>query len=213
MPFLNGAYPAGSVGVDTIDLVEDWFQRRGARPVFRLRTDVDDPVIKNLGMRGYQVARIEPSLFMSAPAVPEYTGPLELCAVATPGQLAEVVEKIGGPDRIPETIGEFGYSMSVKILSMTGICEIWGFLGEELVAGAAMISTPPVAGIYAVFVEQEHRRQGFGAAVTWAAIRSGLEMGANSAWLGSTEIALSMYQGMGFVQVGEYQMLERVPGR
>ena len=108
---------------------------------------------------------------------------------------------------------EFRYSMSGKILSTPGTCQIWGFLDEQLVAGATAISTPGIAGIYAVSVEEPHRRQGFGAAITWAAIRSGLEMGAESAWLGTTEMAHSMYLRMGFEQVGEYQMLERVPAQ
>ena len=131
--------------------------------------------------------------------------PIEIVEVHTLDQLDHVMERAGpsGP------VNEFGYAMSLKTLSIDGACKLWGFLGDELIAGAVALTTPPVAGIYAVFVNEEHRKKGYGAAITRAAVEAGVRRGAEAIWLGSTDMALSMYQKMGFQQVGEYQMLAR----
>ena len=92
---------------------------------------------------------------------------------------------------------------------MSAATECWGFLGDRLVAGSIVVTTPPIAGIYAVFCEPGYRRRGFGTAVTWAAVKTGKEDGAHRFFLGATETAFAMYKRMGFNPVSEYVMLSR----
>ena len=92
---------------------------------------------------------------------------------------------------------------------MSAATECWGFLGDRLVAGSIVVTTPPIAGIYAVFCESGYRRRGFGTAVTWAAVKTGKEDGAHRFFLGATEMAFAMYKRMGFNPVSEYVMLSR----
>lgn len=67
--------------------------------------------------------------------------------------------------------------------------------------------TGTIVGVYNVSVAELFRRRGFGEAVTWAAVAAGLDRGATDAWLGSTAMAYSLYQRMGFSQQYEYVVL------
>jgi predicted acetyltransferase len=62
------------------------------------------------------------------------------------------------------------------------------------------VATPP-----------EHRRRGYGAAVTWAAIEEGRRQGCDHAALQASELGAPIYRSMGFVDVGQYVQLEGPP--
>ena len=205
MPYLNGAAPLDSADVTTVGYVETWFEERNSPALFRLRTGIDAPIIYALKNSGYSVTRIEPVLHMAAPAPPIIETPLRILEVRTPDQLDDIMENV-----FPNGwTNEFAAGMSRKTVSMPGTAELWGVLDGRLVAGAIVMVTSSMAGIYAVFVEEEFRRRGYGTAITWAAVEAGLRLGATSVWLGATDMALPMYLNMGFRQIGEYQMLAR----
>jgi ribosomal protein S18 acetylase RimI-like enzyme len=67
-------------------------------------------------------------------------------------------------------------------------------------------------GIYAVGTARDHRRLGYGRAVTWAAIEAGVEAwGGTFAVLQSSEMGVPVYASMGFTVIGRYLELVR-PG-
>jgi GNAT superfamily N-acetyltransferase len=205
MPFLNGAAPMESADVSTIEDVENWFKQRNSPALFRLRSGVDAPLIHALERSGYAVTRTEPILHMAAPVPPTIETPLCIVEVQTTDQRNDIMVKVF-PDGWTD---DFAAGMSRATVTMANTAELWGLHDGRLVAGAIVVVTSSMAGIYAVSVEEEFRRRGYGTAITWAAIEAGQRLGANSVWLGSTEMALPMYLNMGFRQIGEYQMLAR----
>jgi len=87
-----------------------------------------------------------------------------------------------------------------------------GYVEDQPVAGAAAILTGNAVGIYAVGTAERARRRGFGRAMTWAAIQAGVEAGCSVAVLQSSEMAVSLYRWMGFVEVCRYIDYEPVEG-
>ncbi len=79
-----------------------------------------------------------------------------------------------------------------------------GYADDQAVAGAAAIMSDEVVGVYAVGTAEHARRRGFGEALTWAAVRAGVEVGCNVAVLQSSEMAAKLYRQMGFVDVCRY---------
>lgn len=205
MPFLNGASPVSTQRTAPVSAVEDWFTRRDAKPLFRLMRDVHRNLIHALMSDGYEVSRTEPTLILEKTRTSDSDGPLRVVSVRSSEELKPVVRRAGQTD----FLGEFGLSMSEKTLTIPGASEEWGFIENELIAGAVTVITPPLAGIYAVGVKEEHRRRGFGTAITKAAINTALQNGAKTIWLGTSEMALPMYLKMGFEQIGEYDMLSK----
>ena len=57
----------------------------------------------------------------------------------------------------------------------------------------------------------QHRKQGFGTAVTRAAIEAGFAFGAAIASLQSSAMAYSMYERLGFSEVGRYREYTALP--
>jgi GNAT superfamily N-acetyltransferase len=86
---------------------------------------------------------------------------------------------------------------------------VTGYLEDEPVAAAAAILSDDIAGIYAVGTVERARRRGFGRVMTWAAIQAGVEAGCDVAVLQSSEMAVSLYRDMGFVEVCRYVEYQR----
>ncbi len=205
MPFLNGALPLAEERPPGVEEAEVWFASRGSQPVFRLQVGVHDDLIEQLLASGYIVSREEPVLSIGSPDAPEYEGPLEIVPVRNNDELSAMLERIGKDSNF----SEFDIEMSRTTAAMPNAAELWGLIGNTLVAGSIVVSTPTVAGIYAVSCEPNFRRRGFGTAVTWAAATEGLVMGAESVFMGSTTMALPVYMKMGFEPVCKYLMLTR----
>ncbi len=77
-----------------------------------------------------------------------------------------------------------------------------GFVGEVAGAGVTTALTLPSGkdsvGLFNVATPPQHRRRGYGAAVTAYALLDALEHGATWAWLRSTPEGLSVYERLGF---------------
>ena len=70
------------------------------------------------------------------------------------------------------------------------------------------IRSGDVSGVYNVGVASAARRRGVGTAVTWAAVEAGRAWGCDTAVLQSTEMAVSMYEAMGFRTVVSYAVFK-----
>jgi predicted acetyltransferase len=86
-----------------------------------------------------------------------------------------------------------------------------GWIDATPVSCAMVVVTGATAGIYNVATPPEHRRRGYGAAVTWAAIEEGRRSGCDHAALQASELGAPVYRSMGFVDVGRYVQLEGPP--
>jgi GNAT superfamily N-acetyltransferase len=76
-------------------------------------------------------------------------------------------------------------------------------------AGYSMaIRSGEVSGVYNVGVARSARRRGVGTALTWAAVEAARTWESDTVVLQSTEMALSMYQAMGFRTVVSYAVFK-----
>jgi predicted GNAT family acetyltransferase len=76
-----------------------------------------------------------------------------------------------------------------------------GRVNGEPVTGAMAYVSDDVVGIYDVATPPEHRRRGYGEAITKAAIAAGQDV---PAWLDPSDMALPMYRRIGFEPIGRY---------
>lgn len=83
-----------------------------------------------------------------------------------------------------------------------GLPAVRGYVGEvggTPVATAIAATIGDAVGVFNVATTAEHRRRGYGAAVTSRAISDGRAAGASWSWLQSTEPASRVYRRLGFV--------------
>jgi GNAT superfamily N-acetyltransferase len=98
--------------------------------------------------------------------------------------------------------------LSEHTIADPGFVVVMGSVEGQPVSVALVSVTGSTAGIYNVATPAEHRRRGFGAAVTWAAIEEGAKLGCEHAVLQASELGAPVYREMGFVDVGRYVQLE-----
>ena len=88
-----------------------------------------------------------------------------------------------------------------------GLPAVRGYVGEvggTPVATAIAATTGDSVGVFNVATAAQHRRRGYGAAVTSRAISDGRAAGATWSWLQSTEGASRMYRRLGFVTLEQW---------
>lgn len=87
-----------------------------------------------------------------------------------------------------------------------------GWLNNEPVSTATLFLTASVAGIYFVSTSPQHRRRGFGTAITRHAMREAQALGCTVAVLGSSPMGYSVYRRLGFDEIFRYRLFEWSPG-
>ena len=168
-----------------------------------MRDDEDSTLIATALKAAYRTERMEPALFMELDeAVPppvcdlvvsEVRSVQERQAYGAVGWRQDGLEHIGVA--IAERAHELGFVM------------LLGSLGEAPVATSMAVKTGKLVGLYNVGVEPEHRRRGFGASISWAAVEAGRRRGATAAWTGATEMGHGVYEGLGFRRLFSYNVL------
>ncbi len=73
------------------------------------------------------------------------------------------------------------------------------------------IRSGEVSGVYNVGVVPGARRRGVGTALTWASVAAGRAWGCEPIVLQATEMALPMYEAMGFRTVASYAVFREPP--
>ncbi|HEX2851495.1 MAG TPA: GNAT family N-acetyltransferase [Acidimicrobiales bacterium] len=80
------------------------------------------------------------------------------------------------------------------------------------VATSAWFVHQGMVGVYNVSTLPPYRREGLGAAMTWAAVRAGLDRGCDSATLQASAMGYPVYEAMGFRLDLPYSQWEGSPG-
>jgi ribosomal protein S18 acetylase RimI-like enzyme len=86
-----------------------------------------------------------------------------------------------------------------------------GRLGTEPVTTASLLLDGVAGGIYFVCTTPDHRRRGFGAALTQRAMLTAASEGAKFAVLGSSPMGQRIYERLGFETVFSYRLYEFEP--
>lgn len=81
-----------------------------------------------------------------------------------------------------------------------------GYVDEEPVACAELVATGDIAGVYSVAVPEQHRRRGYGEAVTAAVLRAGRDLGCTTGCLQASDMGKPIYERMGFDTFTEYRL-------
>ncbi len=193
-----------------IDRGEQFFGDRGFPFRFGVRDDGRDLVAKRLLDAGY----------IEQPAVPTFVLPEIAAPPALPAGL-EIVEVVPGPiadeyrgvaERgfgFPAGMGQV--ALSDAVLTHPDATHLLGRVDGEPVATSLLQMSNEVAGIYFVACEENHRRKGYGEALTWAAAAAGAQRGARVASLQASEMGRPVYERMGFERTGNYHYFE-TPG-
>ncbi len=87
-----------------------------------------------------------------------------------------------------------------------------GRLAGEPVATSSLFFAAGVAGVYCVSTVESARRQGIGAAVTFAALHEAKNLGHSIGVLGSSEMGYGVYRGLGFIEYCRIGLYEWRPG-
>ncbi len=98
-------------------------------------------------------------------------------------------------------------------LAAPGIVPVLGTVDGEPVSIALVFVTGTTAGIYNVATPAEHRRRGYGAALTWAAIQEGARLGCDHAVLQASELGAPVYRSMAFRRHRPVRATRRSTGR
>ena len=96
-------------------------------------------------------------------------------------------------------------------LSLDGYAVYLGRVAGKAVTTAMGYRLGREVAIFSVATPPEHRRRGYGAAISAHAARMGFEQGADLAWLQTSELGEPVYRRLGFQHVVMHSLLER-PG-
>jgi GNAT superfamily N-acetyltransferase len=95
-----------------------------------------------------------------------------------------------------------------KLLDIPGFTAMLGRVDGAPVATSAVAVTGPTAGVYNIATHPDHRRRGYGVAVTAAAARRGADAGCTHAALQASEAGEPVYRRMGYATPDRYRQFE-----
>lgn len=198
VPIFNGVIAASAHGDPTI---VDGLLDKVAHAVegFCLQVRPGSPAIDAVARaRGMVVAEREPLMLLEDPGrLPEAAAPdgfvvRRLGADEFDRHVALAADGFGAP------IEAFAPWSGSNLLGERGVTAYVGSIGGRDVATALGIVVDDHVGVFNVATLPEHRRQGFGSALTARTVLDGLASGARWALLMSSEMGLHAYQQLGF---------------
>lgn len=207
--FFNGVYPTGPVEAPD-QLVADaiaFMSERSVPWLLWVREGVDERLLDAGRRAGLVDAGGPPAMVL--PRIP-----------ADPPRRADVsIDVVDDGVRLEafRDVGARGFEMPREIIDALtdewmlddpSIVLLLGTVDSVPVSGALVSVTGTTAGIYNVATPPEHRRRGYGEALTWAAVREGARLGCDHSALQASELGASVYRRMGYVDVGQYVQLE-----
>jgi hypothetical protein len=189
--------------------VRSYFESRGLP--FRLTFRGDHRLrVQTIESRGWE-RRSDPTPGMTlstSRAAPRSPSRLLIHEVRTEDQLVAFREAV---------FRGFGYPVAGAriflgdhLLGLPGVRLYSGLVEGVVVATSMVFATGEVAGIYWVATLEEQRARGYGAALTWAAVAGGRELGCEIASLQASKIGFPVYAHMGFEHVLDYEHLHPV---
>ncbi|MEO8541317.1 MAG: GNAT family N-acetyltransferase [bacterium] len=180
----------------------DWFAARGINARLDLRGSVDGGVLAASIVEGFAFWQREPAMVLYP--LPERFGmaPPQLQVVEVSDSVT--LEQYCSVDREEFGDQEFQMLMAEKAKELPGLSMHLGLLDGRPVARAMAITSGQLVGVYNVYVPPSQRGDGFGKALTVAAIEAGRARGASAASLESTVLGFPLYESLGFRRIDDY---------
>lgn len=116
--------------------------------------------------------------------------------------LDEFVDTMAGAFGIPTDVA--AQIMDPDMLDFDDLEFVIGRVDGDGVACGQLVQTGDIAGVYTIGVHEDHRRQGYGEAMSWAVLGLGRDAGCTQATLQSSQMGLPVYEQMGFETVTTY---------
>ena len=151
-------------------------------------------VAAELVRRGWRIAEEEPALVMERAPKPLPAPPAGLT-------VQRVVDEAGLDDFYAVDGGRKRWVPSAEAARDPHVALLVGYVEGEAVATARTSGLGGVADLMGVVTRPEHRRRGYGTAMTWAAIGAARAMGCGAFLLTATEMGYPVYVKMGFRRV------------
>jgi len=193
------------------DRAERYFGDLGSPFRFIVRADLAPACETILTRRGHRrLPKTTPGMSMDPlrPAPPPPAA-LRIVRVASPAELADFQRTAFAGFGLPVALGS--RFLTDRLLELPETALFVGYVGEAPVSTAVLMATGPIAGIYWVSTLESERRKGYAAAVAWAALEAGREIGCTTGSLQASELGRPVYEKMGFVMTAQYALFQR-PG-
>ena len=207
--FFNGVYATGPVA-DPDVVIRDAIAFMSEQQVpwlLWVREGVDDALVDSGRRAGLRDAGGPPCMGLTAiPSEPVRLDGFDSELVTGQDRLDVCLDVMARGYEVPNELAH--RLVTMQTIAEPGIGVVMGSVDGEPVSVALVSVTGTTAGIYNVATPPEHRRRGFGAAVTWAAIEEGRRRGCDHAVLQASELGAPVYRDMGFVELGHYVQLE-----
>lgn len=184
-----------------ISRVLNYFRARELPFQLQIRANLDPSSEEAALAGGFKLVRPRPTMVLRP--VPDIPPP------PTDREIREVREEQAFDDFTATCAVGFGRPeiselFSARLLEHPSARWFVGYVEGQLGTTSLLLQTGSVAGVYYVATLDELRRRGFGEAMTWAAVRAGLETGCDMASLQSSEMGQPIYERMGFRHVARY---------
>lgn len=187
----------------------DFFDRRDTQFVVRIRDGLDPASESALAKLGLSYSDTIPGMASTQMNAPPPPAKLRIVTVAAGRTLRDyhnvISQGFGMPTDIARALVGPQFLLDPETESFVG------YVGDVPVATSTLVYGARVAGVSNVATHPEHRRHGFGEALTWRAIQRGAELGCDIAALQASEMGRPIYERMGFQLVSPYKTFHR-PG-
>ena len=182
-----------------------------------VEADAGHPVEAELRSASWKVFEDEPALvFPSIPEAPPLPAGLEVRRVSDINSRRDLIRVVADGFGAPTAEGVADLSPDAHdALAPTLDCALdphvallVGYINGEPASSAIVFGVGPIAGITGVATVPKHRRRGLGTALTWAAMRAGVEFGCTCATLAAQGASFDLYRKMGFIHVCNHRAYE-----
>jgi GNAT superfamily N-acetyltransferase len=159
---------------------------------------VADPLETVLQARGWRLDEEEPALVLAPIPDASPHAPADL-------DIRQVVDAAGLADFRNVSQTPSVYLPSLAAALDPAIALLVGYVGGRAVATARVTCLASIVELMGIVTVAAARRQGYGTALTWAALAAGRVRGCTAATLTATAMGLPLYQGIGFQLAGIYR--------
>lgn len=210
--FFNGAFATQRVA-DPDAVVADaieFMAERNLPWLMWVREGVDDALLDAGRRAGLSDAGGPPGMVLdSIERLPALRGDFEVDVVSDTTRLDIFHDVVARGFEMPLEILQ-GF-MTIDMMADPSVVAVVGSVEGIAVSAALACVSGATIGIYNVATPTEHRRRGYGEAITWAAIEAGAVLGGDHAALQASDLGAPVYRSMGFVDIGRYLQLEGPP--
>jgi N-acetylglutamate synthase len=212
IPFFNGAYVRSPTDAPERAVAEAvrFFADRNLPWILWARQPVASSFLDAGRAIGLRDAGGPPAMGMGVipepPASPpELTVEIARTIDALQHHASMLKEGFGMPDELVHRL------IRPALLDVPDAAVLVGYVDGQPVSCSLLATSGSTAGVYNVATPDRHRKKGYGAALTWAAIAEGARRGCTQAILQASDSGYPVYRKMGFIDLGRYVQLEGPP--